>query len=480
MVSVPGKEVLPREGEEQEPEADMQEAEEDKQEAEEDKQEDEEDKQEVEEDKTKADEDKQEDGEATENQSAEGGGADVSAEGKAEGVDDRDLYDEHDDDDDEEEEEEDPPQGQTENDKLAESSPSGAVAQKDGDDKHDKVDKPNKVARGNGGNLSGFGRRWPSFYSNDEEGKGTAGSSTSFNLDWQINMVPDSRNSMDLDPFGCLDADDNGLNGSGNDADAEEKEKEGRPQQPGNDHKASLGSVGLAEKGVGKGKKGKAAAKAKAKDEVKRIVLKYCYICGRDTDDWSGNKAECRPCMNDKEAAERDARNQGEKAFFDTIKKDKALLANFVRDWRASCGPSKGPGHRRGGFKIAEYKTTIFSSIGERDATKLSMKTEQEFEEHFLRKGMPKDWGRQEFRKRLAQPTQWRSGIDPDCGLPTVQLHGSVETERYTDKGRMDSVELHCASKKNPKAQEITSMIGGLGEDLREIDKKELGACDSD
>ena len=74
-------------------------------------------------------------------------------------------------------------------------------------------------------------------------------------------------------------------------------------------------------------------------------------------------KRECRPCMNDKEAAERDARNQAEKSFMDKIKKDKALLARFVRDWRAACGPSKGPGHRRGGFKFAVYKTEIFQLL---------------------------------------------------------------------------------------------------------------------
>ena len=78
---------------------------------------------------------------------------------------------------------------------------------------------------------------------------------------------------------------------------------------------------------------------------------------------------------------------------------------------------------------------------------------------------MPKDWGRQEFRRRLSQPTQWRSGIDPDCGLPTVQLHGSVETEVYKDKGRRDTVVFHTAGKKNPRASDVSSMIGALGKD---------------
>ena len=48
-------------------------------------------------------------------------------------------------------------------------------------------------------------------------------------------------------------------------------------------------------------------AKAKAKPKAKVKVMKYCYICEEDTDDW-GTNIECRPCNNDKESAVTDAK----------------------------------------------------------------------------------------------------------------------------------------------------------------------------
>ena len=205
--------------------------------------------------------------------------------------------------------------------------------------------------------------------------------------------------------------------------------------------------------------------KGKATTGVKHVIFKYCYICERETEDWSGNKAECRPCMLDKEAAERDSKAQGEKTFLDELKKDKSLFAKFIRDWRQECGPSKGPGHKRGGFKFAIYKTTCFSKVAEKDGVTLTMKTEQEFEDWFLKKGMPRGWGRAEFRRRLGQPDRWRSGTDPDCNLPCVQLHGCVSTEKYAEKGREESVEFQTAGRKNVTSADAAMLIGEMGKE---------------
>ena len=86
------------------------------------------------------------------------------------------------------------------------------------------------------------------------------------------------------------------------------------------------------EKGNGLGIKSKAKEKAKAKAKGKAKKLKFCWNCQQETDDW-GTKSECRPCNNDKEAAERDAKAQGEHEYFKSMSKDKDLMRKFLARW---------------------------------------------------------------------------------------------------------------------------------------------------
>ena len=83
--------------------------------------------------------------------------------------------------------------------------------------------------------------------------------------------------------------------------------------------------------------------------------FRICYLCEQDTDDW-GTKAECRPCNNDKESAERDAKRQNEGEYFKEVCNDVQLLREFLAEWRKECGPARGRGNRRGGFKFGRFK----------------------------------------------------------------------------------------------------------------------------
>ena len=67
-------------------------------------------------------------------------------------------------------------------------------------------------------------------------------------------------------------------------------------------------------------------------------MFKMCELCEEDTDDW-GKKRFCRLCMQDVECAERRAKADKEKDFYDQIIKDIAAFRSFIAQFRKETGP---------------------------------------------------------------------------------------------------------------------------------------------
>ena len=131
-------------------------------------------------------------------------------------------------------------------------------------------------------------------------------------------------------------------------------------------------------------------AKAKAKSKSKS-KSKICPLCGVATDDY-GKRPVCRLCNNDWEASERDAKAQGEHAYWKELTKDYATMRTFLAAWKSHCGASRGPGHKRGGFKFVEFKQERTRKHSSFKGQEKLMLTEREFIEHFEKKGMARTW----------------------------------------------------------------------------------------
>lgn len=157
---------------------------------------------------------------------------------------------------------------------------------------------------------------------------------------------------------------------------------------------------------AGEGASQPAQRKAKAKghkSKQKEPVAKFCKQCETETEDWSGNKPQCRICTNDVEAAERDSKKQGEYEWFKELRrnhKDKFVI--FIREWRAKCGPARGPGFERGGFQIARYRQTFQNTIGNETEFVRTYVTRKEFLDRMYSKGQSREWAIKEWDTRCS------------------------------------------------------------------------------
>lgn len=125
-----------------------------------------------------------------------------------------------------------------------------------------------------------------------------------------------------------------------------------------------------------KGNCGRGKGKAKAAAAPK---MKLCPYCNEMTDQWQGNKKCCRSCFPDYESAERDARRQNEKEYFDELRKDPVMMREFLNAWRREVPPRQGAGFRRGGFRFARFKATYMRKVGKRHSKRKVMKTRKQF-----------------------------------------------------------------------------------------------------
>lgn len=217
----------------------------------------------------------------------------------------------------------------------------------------------------------------------------------------------------------------------------------------------------------------KAKAKGKAKAEgAKPKKKKECRFCHRMTDDWSGKKTGCRLCMNDIEAAERDARAQGELELFKELKENDASLGEFLREWVSSVGPSRGSGNRRGGFGFARYKQVYMTQRGKKSTKGSVMLTHPAFIKHMMDKGETLEWAKAEWTRRQLDP-KWKKGIDGDTRKPTTQVFKADEELEYEDRARADVVEFETKTIKNPKRKDAEALLEGLGDDYGTSDVAE-------
>ena len=203
--------------------------------------------------------------------------------------------------------------------------------------------------------------------------------------------------------------------------------------------------------------------KSKAQKEP---VMKWCYVCEKETTDWQ-TKAECRPCNNDKEAAVRDAKAQKQTDALKIIMSGgKPSIGHWIRTWRVKCGPSLGSGNKRGGFAFAKYSEERGQVLETTDRDQKLMKTKTEFIEYFKGKGMTPEWGEEEYKRRLVDD-RYLKGLDPDCGLPTMQCTGVQERGSQANTQFLKSaVHMDTKAKANPRASDIAQLMDGLGSDM--------------
>ena len=97
------------------------------------------------------------------------------------------------------------------------------------------------------------------------------------------------------------------------------------------------------------------------------------------------------------------------------------------------------------------------------------MMTLKEFEDHFVAKGMDRQWATDEWwRRNRDMSGQWRTDTDPDCKLPRVQLNGRTFEVVGTEASTTDSVEATTAQIRNPKARDMENLLKGLGQDVNQ------------
>ena len=225
-------------------------------------------------------------------------------------------------------------------------------------------------------------------------------------------------------------------------------------------------NMGLSPRGKMKpGGKAKAKAKVKSNVKAKEKPKKECPICVVITDDWMSGKTECRPCFQDKDAAYRDMKRQGELEFFNELKNDMALFRDFLTEWRQECGPPKGPGRTRGGFNTARFKERHGHRLSNIKAQDKVMKTKSEFADAMEAKGMTRQWAFDEWERRFADP-KYDNDLDPDCKLPRTQMHGETFERAQEEMFKEAVVEIESKEVKNPKHSDVKRLIGEMGSEM--------------
>ena len=161
-------------------------------------------------------------------------------------------------------------------------------------------------------------------------------------------------------------------------------------------------------------------------------------------------------CWPDFEAARRDSVRQQELDLFNKICQDTKMLRDFMADWKANTPPSRGPGHRRGGYAFARFKKRVGTTKGTTEHNNKVFKTKKAFIDTMESRGMTRAWGETEFNRRLTGNTRWKVGTCEDTGLPTVQCVGEKGEDDFNTKYIDTSIEVEskqqAGNNKNVKA----------------------------
>jgi hypothetical protein len=94
-------------------------------------------------------------------------------------------------------------------------------------------------------------------------------------------------------------------------------------------------------------------------------------------------------------------------------------------------GPFVGAGVRVGIFDWAQYLVRYQAIEGFEQAQDKLMKTEAEFVAIFNAKGMTKEWGEKEWKRRWSNTKDFKTDLDPDCGLPRVSMFGETKESDF-------------------------------------------------
>ena len=193
---------------------------------------------------------------------------------------------------------------------------------------------------------------------------------------------------------------------------------------------------------------------------------KACRLCclRLTKEHFSGTKAECKSCHPDFEAARRDAIKQQELDLFNQICEQDEDLREFMADWKKNTPPSRGAGHKRGGYKFIRFKKRLCARRGVRRIKRKVMKTKTKFFDLQLGRGKDAPWCEKEWNRRRTGTTEWKTGQCRDTKLPTVQAYASSEEEEYSDEHVEDSVELETKQQAATK-RNVAEAVKGLGED---------------
>lgn len=235
---------------------------------------------------------------------------------------------------------------------------------------------------------------------------------------------------------------------------SEQDADDGPPSGPGSTPPGGSGQPINRNRGRGGRGRGRPAA---PKEKPKKKVFKPCAYCKNVTDDFSGNKKECRSCMKNVESAQRDAKANGELDLFKELQKDPEKMFHFLQAWEAEVGPPKGSGNARGGFKFAAYKQTYYTERSHKELSGIIMLTQKQFVDMLVQKGRDRAWAESEYQRRT-QDEAYKKGIDPDSRLPTIQASSADREEQEVKRARQDEVGLVGREIKNPKRKATTSI----------------------
>ena len=216
-----------------------------------------------------------------------------------------------------------------------------------------------------------------------------------------------------------------------------------------------------------KGHQGKSKAstgkqtKAGGKSSELRII--WCYLCKCDKQT-KPNKAACEDCNPDIEAMRRDAKASGQKAkvmlanIEKEIKKDPTCedLTELHKAWIASAGRSTGSS-RMGFFHWAKYEEAFIARQGTLAQLGRVLVTRKEFITAMQAKGRSEEWANSEWTRRQNN-AEFRKGVCPDTGLPTVQMHEGPREIDYTDKAKEQRV-IQGTKEAKPETDDVKEQV---------------------
>lgn len=195
----------------------------------------------------------------------------------------------------------------------------------------------------------------------------------------------------------------------------------------------------------------KRGRKKKAGDSI----MKWCRGCKEMSPDVSGTKSFCREHQRDVWLIEKQAEKEGELDMWAKVYNNDDSVHDFLVQWKAQVGPSRGRGAQRSGkFDWARWKASFFRSTGQRRSKGTEQMTLKEFTDRMVAKGKDSRWAVQEWNRRR-NSDDYSNGTDSDTGLPTTAASTRRKNERYEDSGVRDSYEMGEKEKRNPKKSDI-------------------------